>query len=173
VNPKRGRPEDAPSEYEAVKALLGLVEDAISPQIPTDGFRTDSASGRLALLALASLEPRDTDGAPLDLTVQFQTHGVAGVIELVPGHRAELGARGLWPAEASPPTGAEPAEILASHAIDSVAATCLLGKDIDGFVHHRNHVVAELAERFLARHVDSHAITRPSLTDLVVPDDDT
>lgn len=172
VHPKRGRPEDAPAEHDAVKALLALVEHEGPSSVDARNFRTDTAAGRLALLALASLEPRGPDGEPLELEAEFQEHGVAAVTELVPGFRAALGARALWPAGHLPPAGQEDPHVLASHAIDEVGASALRDHDFQRFVIHRGQLVTDLVHRFLAARVEQGAIVRPPLTDLLVPDDD-
>jgi hypothetical protein len=171
VHPRKGRPESAPAEHDAVATLLAAVPDEPARPAEVDRFQTNEAASRLALLALASLDPRDLDGAPLDLAAELEAHGVDAVTELVPGHRTWLGARGFWPGHARRPTGAEPADVLDSHAIDPAAARLLASGDGDAFVAHRGLAVSQLTQRFTDAHLQSGSTTRPPLADLLVGDE--
>ena len=172
VHPAKGSPEMAPSAYEAVETLLSAVPDDPAPPIGVDGFRTDSATGRLALLALAHLAPRSLTGEPIELAVELDRHGVSAITELVPGHRSNLAARGFWPGVGPFPTGHEGSDILSSHAIDDAGAAALRDGDVDRFLRERTRSIEELTARFLARRMEPGATIRPPLAELFVPDDD-
>ena len=137
VHPQRGRSDEEPTEYEAVRALLESAPKVAVPPVKLSGFRTNSPVGRLGLLALASLRPKDPEtGEQLDLTAVIEAHGVDAVTELVPGERSNLASRGFWPV-GSRPTGHEPVDVLASHAIDEAAAQALRAGDVDSFLLRR------------------------------------
>jgi hypothetical protein len=164
VNPVKGQPERAPSEYEAVSRLLASVPDRDQPPLLT-GFRTDKAASRLVLLALASLGPVDRNGRPLDLAALLDEQGVRAVTEFVPGWRSHAAARGFWPnPEHTPPRGAQP-DVLASHALTPEMVDRL--DDADVFVRLRADVLERLAGVFLANKVDTGALVRPPLSELV------
>lgn len=171
VHPVRGKPELAPSENDAVQTLLRSVPDDSPPTPGLRGFRTDAASGRLALLALASLGPLRPNGGALAVNAALNHDGAAAVTELVEGHRGELAARGFWPLGAAPPTGAEQRAILDSHAIDVPAAEALRSGRVDEFLDRRGDVVVALVGRFLAARIDRGAPVRAPLSELFVPDD--
>ncbi len=172
VNPKKGEPQHAPTEYEAVRNLLKYVPDRPIPSIPLDGFRTDSASSRIVLLALTSLHPLRPDGSELDLSGEFEKHGPEAVTELVHGHRTNAAARALWPPDAPRLTGMEDPRILRSHAIDEAAAECYRRHDIGGFLQHRAATLESVVRDFVIRHVEPSAIVRPPLEQLMVEDPD-
>lgn len=171
IHPVKGRPELAPHEHEAVRALLQSVPDEPPPPVELVPFRTDAASGRLALLGLASLAPRDLDGEPIDLAEVLDRKAVAAITEIVPGHRRSLAARGFWPSDQPRLTGYERTEVLSSHAIDLSAAAALRNGDIEGFLLRRGQLLRELVARFLATHVEYGAPVRPPLSDLFVSDE--
>lgn len=172
VHPSKGSPETAPSAYDAVAALLAAVQDGPSPSTEVEGFRTDSATGRLALLALAHLGPRGSTGEPIDLAAALDASGVRAITDLVPDHRSNLGARGFWPNVDPLPTGHEAPAVLASHAIDDAAAAALRAGDVDRFLRVRGHTIAEKAARLIGSRTEPGATIRPPLTELFVPDDD-
>lgn len=166
INPFEGDPERAPSEYDAVGRLLASVPDEEPPPVDLRGFRTDKASSRLILLALASLRPLDLNGEPLDLAASLEERGVKAVTELVPGHRSNAAARAFWPYR--PDTmveGTEPA-ILASHLVSpEVSGLLRHGSD---FVRLRSRDLERLVAEFVSNKVEHDAIVRPPLTDLIV-----
>lgn len=171
VHSKKGDPASAPPEYEAVLALVKSVADE-APTVMTDGpFRTDAVNGRLALLAMASLEPLRASGERIDLAAEFENHGLKAVTELVVGHRSQLAARGLWPIEDSPPLGTEPEVVLRTHGIDASAADALRRGDVAAFLAHRSATLEVLVARLLAVRVDQGALLRPPLSDLIVPEE--
>lgn len=172
VHPSKGRPKEAPTEHDAVTWLVRSVADDPPAAIDLAQLRTSTAAGRLALLALVSLSPLELDGDLVDVAAALEKRGVDAVTELVPGYRSSLGARGFWPVAARPPTGDEPAEVLASHAIDERAARALRNGSVGAFVANRSEFVQGLVHRFLNRHLDRRALLRPPLVDLIVPDDD-
>jgi len=171
LNPKKGDPSAAPGEYDAVRALLALVADEPPPTMRIALFRSDTALGRLALLALASLNPLRRDGAPVDVAQALQDHGIAAVTEFVRGRRGELAARGFWPVDALPPTGDEAPEILQSHGIVSEAADALRAGNVDAFLEARRNLLSNLIHRFLEVRVEAKALIRPPLADLIVGDE--
>lgn len=174
VHPQRGSPDSssAPTEYEAVRALLESAPTAAVPPVKLSPFRTDSPVGRLELLALASLRPKDPQtGEQLDLTAVIEDHGVDAVTELVPGGRSTLAGRGFWPV-GSRLTGHEPIGVLASHAIDEDAAHALRAGDVEAFLLRRETSLVQFIGNFLASRVDASVPIRPPIADLIVPDDE-
>lgn len=170
VHPGKGRPERAPSEHEAIRSLLAGLPDDGPPTIDLSS-RTDTAAGRLILLALANLEPRSPDGAPVDLAAALDGEGVGAVTELVRGHRSDLAARGFWPNGIPLPTGHELPEVLESHAINRLAAEALRRNDLDTFLEERRRHLTALVNEYLSSRVEAGAIVRPPLDQLFVPDD--
>lgn len=170
IHPRKGEIESAPPEYEAVSTLLAGVPDEPAREFPTDNFRTDSALGRLALLALVSLGPRSRDGAPIDVAASLGEFSIRAVTELVPDHRSELGARGFWPLGERSPEGTEADEVLASHAIHSSAALALQSQEFDLFVKRRGATISDLARGYLNSKIQSGAPVRPPIAELFVPD---
>lgn len=171
VNPTKRNVEQAPSEFEAVKSLLGSVPDEPAPKIDVDHFRTAFALGRLSLIALATLEPRDPSGEAIDIAEVLNKYKIKAITDLVPGQRTRLGARGFWPVGASRPTGHEAEPIRTSHAISDDAAEALREKDIEGFVQLRGNHVAELTRRFLIARLQRKSPVRPPLSELLVSDE--
>jgi hypothetical protein len=169
VHPVKCQPQKAPSAYDAVQALISSVSDD-EPTISDLNLQTNSAVGRLVLLALASLKPLSGDGTPIDLAHALDEHGVAAITALVPGHRATLAARGFWPVEAGLPSGREDSTVLASHALDAGAAQALRNADIEQFVADRGRRLTVLANRYVSEHVQSGALVRPPLDELLVED---
>jgi hypothetical protein len=170
VNPKKLKPHDAPTEYEAAKALLEYVTDSRVPPLSLDEFRTDRAHGRLILLAMASLGPLAPNGEPIDLAEEFERHGVAAVTDIVPGQRSKPAARGFWPVGAPPMTGHEDPAILKTHGVDDIAASKLASGDQQGFLERRQEILAEVVTNFLGSRLEPDALVRPPLEDLVVAD---
>lgn len=171
VNPRRLSPGTAPSSYEAVRNLLQAIPDTPAGEISLDRFRTDAVNGRLILLALASLEPRDGEGEVIDLAEEFDKRGVEAVTELVPGHRSDPAARGFWRAGYGRPSGAEESSVLESHAISSSAAAHLRDRDMDAFLDARRAALRDLVGSYLESRIEPGAIVRPPLADLVVADE--
>jgi hypothetical protein len=156
VNPNKGRPGDAPSEYEAVTRLLESVSDREPPRIPLTGFRTDKASSRLILLALASLGPKDMHGEPLDLAAILEKRGVKAVTEFVPGRRSHAATRGFWPyPEYSAIEGID-SEVLESHLITTEMAEPFV--DVDKFTKLRSAALARLVREFLYNKMEVKAL---------------
>lgn len=170
VNPEKLSPHKAPSSFHAVEALLGSTTDAVPPKISMQGFGTDKAYSRLILLALATLGPLDRRGQRIDLSGGFERLGVDIVTELVTNHRSDAAARGFWPA-GSRPTGHEDEKVLASHAVDSAAASMLRDRDIDGFLSARRRRLEELVRGFFSNRLEPDALVRPPLNDLVVAEE--
>ncbi|MFJ9135117.1 DUF262 domain-containing protein [Streptomyces sp. NPDC102256] len=172
VNPKKGMPGEAPSESDAVRALLRTVADEEPGDLRLTPFRAAKASGRLAQLALAAQEPRGLDGTKIDLAAEFEARGGQAVTDLVKNKRTDLGARGFWPYGSPAPTGHESAEVLASHVISSDSAMLLRESKIDEFVETRRRDIEELTHRFLSARIDAGSLIRPPLSLLVVEEED-
>jgi hypothetical protein len=170
VNPHKRSSDSVPSEYDAVATLLSLVGDEEPPYPKLEPFKTNSAAGRIALLALTILNPLSPAGTPIDIVGELEAHGRAAITELVPGNRANLAARGFWSVGLARPNGTESARVLASHAINEAAAEALRRKDIDTFLRTRGAEVLPLIHRYISARVDAKALTRPPLADLVVED---
>jgi hypothetical protein len=165
VNPTRGQPSVAPSEYEAVTRLLETVPDREPPRIPLTGFRTDKASSRLILLALASLEPRGMEGEPFDLALLLRVRGTDVVGEFVPGHRSHAAARGFWPYPANVPIPIWDPAVLRSQLL--IVEMTDPSVDGDEFVRLRAFFLGRLVREFLSSKVEVGAIVRPPLHDLI------
>ena len=171
INPKRLEPHAAPQEYDAVRNLLDTVPDIPVKAISLAGFRADKAQGRMILLALASLQPRRPDGTIIDLASEFEKHGAEAVAGLVSDHRSNAAARAFWPSDAARFDGKEDAEVLASHAIDGIAALRYREHDIHGFLQQRKELIGLLTVDFLNNRLEPGAIVRPPLEELIVADD--
>lgn len=171
VNPEKLVPDNAPSGFDAVQALLKWTTDAPVPRISLQGFRTDKAYSRLILLTLGSLNPLNAEGKRIEIAGGFERLGNDFVAELVLGHRSHAAARGFWP-RGSRPTGLEDPEILKSHAINHVAAKRLLEHDNDGFLIARSQRLDELVQGFLENRLEPGALVRPPLSDLIVAEDE-
>jgi Protein of unknown function DUF262 len=171
VHPTTGDPADAPEPFEAVRSLLALVQDEPPPDF-YGSSQTNSAAGRLALLALARRSPRTAGGQEIDIAHELQIHGVKAVTEVIPGFRSDLGARGFWPLESSPLTGHEAAEILASHLVTPQTALALRSADLDGALALRSRELAGAVETFLAVRLEHKALVTPPLDQLFVPEDE-
>ena len=169
VHPRKGHPDLAPTEYDAVRTLLASVGDDPPPPIDVDHFRTDTALGRLTLLALASLQPRDLEGAIIDLADLFERRGVKAVSDLVPGHRTLAAARGFW-LNTARPSGHEDPEVLDSHAIDVEAAAALRSDLEAAFLQRRGALIEALTHRYLNSHLEHGSAIRPPIAELLVPD---
>jgi hypothetical protein len=170
VNPRKAAPDLAPDELDAALGLLATVPDEEAPRTRLRPFRTESAAGRLALIALASLRPLDLNSKRIDLAAQFEEVGMAAVTDMVRERRGNLGARGFWPRRAGGPTGREESSILVSHAINGTAADLLIARDVQGFLEVRGAAIEALTTRFVAARVEAKALTRRSLISLVVAD---
>lgn len=166
INPIAGEPRAAPSEYKAVLRLLESVPDKPPSAVDLNGFRTDKASSRLILLALASLRPLDLKGEPLDLAGSLEERGVKAVTEFVPGHRSNAAARGFWPYPPDSFMFYEDPAVLASHLVSAEAAQLVLSSS--DFLRLRAFDLYKLVFQFLLNKVEFDAIVRPPLTDLIV-----
>ncbi len=172
VNPRKGNSAAAPDEFAAVQALLRAVPDESAPPVVRSPVRTNSAAGKLALLAIASLTPKDLSGEPVDIAGSLEAGGLPAVTELVRGRSNDLAARGFWPPGHKGPTGHEPDLVLRSHAINEVSARALRHGDVDGFLGARCVQLQSLVESYLRVKLDPGALVRPPLTSLLVPDVD-
>jgi hypothetical protein len=172
VHPQRGRPDEAPSEYDAVHALLESVPNAAPPPVELSRFRTNSTAGRLGMLALASQRPKDPEtGERLDLAAVIEAHGVRALTELVPACEAISPAGGSGPWVRALPVASR-FDVLTSHAIDEAGAQALRDGDVGSFVLRREALLTRLIGNFLASRIDASVPIRPPLADLVVPDEE-
>jgi Protein of unknown function DUF262 len=171
VNPMMLNRNEAPEEYEAVRKLINDVPDTPVTTVVLDNFGTDKAWGRLILLALASLHPLRPDGTTIDLAYEFEKHGPSTVTELVRRHASNVGARAFWPVDAQRLSGNEDPNILASHAIDDIAASLYRAGDTQGFLQRRAELIEPLVKDFLNNRLEPKAIVRPPLEELIVADD--
>jgi hypothetical protein len=172
VNPKGLEAADAPTEYEAVRALLQYVPDYMPTTLSLDHFRTGAAPSKLVLLALASLRPLRPDGTEIDLAEELEKHGLKAVTKLVPGYRSHAAARSFWPVSVPHLTGSEQPGVLRSHAIDDAAAAHYRQGNIAEFIRQRGASLENLLSGFIQNHVESGALVRPPLQDLMIPDPD-
>jgi hypothetical protein len=170
VNPKRLDPDKAPQEYEAVKNLLTDASDTPVTSVNLSSFRADKAQGRMILLALASLTPRRPSGTIVDLAAQFERYGNGAVAELIKGHRSDAAARAFWPSDDRPFSGDEALDVLMSHAIDRVAAARYRAGDTDGFLQRRGELIEPMVKDFLNSRLETGALVRPPLEDLIITD---
>lgn len=168
VNPEYLEIERAPSEFEAVKALLEFTADRPAPSLPLNNFKTNFANTRLILLALASLDPLRQDGTPVNLVEELESHGVEAVTQFVHGHRTNAAARGFWPIGSEPVVEVRDAAVLESHAISSDAIEALRNSSVELFLQRRGDVIERLTYSFLDSRLEVNALTRPSLKDLAL-----
>lgn len=169
VNPDHRTPETAPSAFDAVKALLEHVPNRPTPKPQFDDFKTNSASARLILLAMASLRPRAADGTVIDLAAELQSHGVDAVTDFVRDHRGFAAARGFWPRDAhTNPRDVSDPDILISHAITPAGVRSLRNRDVDGFIESRNATLSRLLYDYLDSRLEPNALLRPPLHDLAL-----
>lgn len=170
VNPVRLEPADAPEAFAAVEALLRNVPDQVPTPAPLDRFNSSSAAGRLAMLALADLQPRGLNGAPLDLPELFHEYATRVIVTLVGRRNSMLGARTLWNPKDRRLNGDDDSDILSTHAIDQIAAQYLRSGDVDAFLTHRGRALHLLVDDFLARKLEPGVKAVPPIEDLWVPD---
>jgi len=171
VHPTQGVPEDAPSAFDAVRALLDLVTEEPPPGF--DGSsQTNSAAGRLALLALVYRGPLGPDNEPIDVSRGLNEAGVRAIAEIIPGHRSRLEARGFWPLNAGRVRGNESDAILRSHLISGITADALRSDDIEGALKHRHEDIATVLQPFLEARLDNGRPVAPPINSLFVPDEE-
>lgn len=171
VNPVKRSPHESPDEHAAVASLLCMVPNEEPMDVVDTKFRTDRARGRLVLLGLVRLTPLEPGGSPFSVSAALDEFGADAITELVPGHRAMVGARGFWPVGTDRPHGSEDPEVLQSHAIDDAAASALRDGRDDDFVSIRMGQVRKLTADFLRSKVERDALARPPVAQLFVPED--
>lgn len=169
INPKKLDLSEAPSEYDAVKNLLEQVSDVPVTAVNLDEFRADKAQGRMILLALASLKPRRPDGTIINIAAELDDRGHDAYTDLVYGHRSNAGARAFWP-KGVKFTGREDREVLNSHAIDDVAARLYRSRKRAGFLQRRRQLLGPLVRDFVNSRLETNALVRPPLEELIVTD---
>jgi hypothetical protein len=172
INPKKLNLSAGPQEYDAVRSLLDQVSGTpVTVPISIYNFRADSAQGRLILLTLASLDPMRPNGTAIDLAVELENYGPGALSELVPGLRPNAAARAFWPTKEPRFTGNEDPHVLASHAVDSIAASRRRAGDVDGFIQRRTELLAPLVKDFINNRIEVKDLVRPPLDELIVLDD--
>ncbi len=129
-----------------------------------------SAQGRLILLTLASQHPMRPNRTAIDLAAEFEQNGASALTELVRGHRSNAAARAFWPVGEQRFSGNEDPDVLASHVVDRIAASRRRAGDVDGFIQRRTELLAPLVRDFINSHLDTNALVRPPLTELIVSD---
>lgn len=144
-------------EEGSARRLLALTPEQPSAEVHRlDRFHAAHARSRLQLCALASLRPRHTSGAPLDLAALLSTPGylppvvvettgaalASGVSNRLLHPREGMMARAL--AAASP-------EVCASHGVTEEARQALQEGDTEGFLEHRGQALQALFSRYFAR----------------------
>ncbi len=168
VNPAKLKVEKAPSEYEAVKALLERIPDRI-PVVPRlDNFKTNERNGRLILLALAALKPRGVDGGEIDLAALLEKNGTNAVTQFTRTGRTNAASRGFWPIDAPSITDIGDQTVLESHLIDTLALERLKLGDEEGFISKRGEKLQQVVNDFVHVRVEPGAIIRPPLEDLLI-----
>jgi hypothetical protein len=173
INPKKRLPHLAPDEFTAVRLLLDYVRDQELESLGLTTFRTDNATARLVLITLASLEPLNPTGEPIDVPRALRDHGVDAIGDLVPKHRSNVGARGFWLPDWPPVSGRESEAVLASHAISESAAARLKTVDIAGFLAERSRHVEQLTLDKVNGKLATGMRAQPPLASLLVPDPET
>jgi hypothetical protein len=168
IYPNKGKIEEVPDEYEAVKSLLEYVTDREADAVSITNFRTDKAQSRLILLALASLNPIDAHGKQIDIARLYNSRGVEAVSEFVKGHRTEAAARGFWPVDSPAITEIGAREVFDSHAISLEAERALKRGQVEAFLDLRRNTLRQIAQDFLSNRIEVDAILRPPLDDLLV-----
>ena len=169
VHPEHRSPAGAPSAYEAVRSLLDHTPDREALPLGLGNFRASFANPRLILLAMASLVPRNAEGAPVDLAAELQAHGADAVTELVRGHRTHAAARGFWPIseKVGPGDVADP-EVLRSHAMDERSAQLLRAGKVEEFLDARGRLLERLTSDYLNSRLEPGALIRPPLQELAL-----
>jgi hypothetical protein len=170
VNPKENDPQAAPNEVDAVLKLLNFVPDDPPPVLNTEPFRTDTAAGRMVLLALAHLKPLGDDGKRLEVAGLIEQHSLSKVTDLIRKRRGFIGARGFWPPDRPPLAATLPDKILASHLIDPELRRLLANGLIDEFIDLRGRLMLSNTKRFLTARIEPKMPARRPLSDLLVED---
>lgn len=162
-------------EETSVQTLLGLIR--VEPQRPFElpaSFDARADGSRVALLALAHLEPRDFEsGRPLDVAALLEENDKDSFVKIVKRAKASRSPanRTLYRLE-SPldrllldriASTSVDDPVLASHAIDPRAAECLVAGDVDGFLAIRAELLTEETRRFAARMAAWEHNDRPSI----------
>jgi hypothetical protein len=171
-------------EERSVQALLALLPRERQPVTFPETFDARAAGSRLALLALASLGPRNlSDGQPVDVAAMIEKDGADAfrlVVPVRPG--ALLLARSPANRTLHPGTGslrrllierinsAGPEDVaLASHAVSPAAARALSSGESAGFFEMRKQAMIEALERLGERLAgwSRHDHDRPSIAYLL------
>lgn len=170
INPDFSDPENAPTEFDAVRSLLEYTPDRPVPELSLENFNTKNANSRLILLASASRHPMNYDGTMIDLSKQFELYGSNAVTTFVPRARTIASARGFWPVDSESVTKVEDPDVLASHLIDKVAIERLRKADTDAFLTIRAAAINSLVRDFLDSRVEPGKQIRPPLRQLAIED---
>jgi hypothetical protein len=175
----KGLAENDTNEDGAVQTLIASVPRE-RPEQEQRPFRFGTAQGKLDLLGLASLGPRDLfEGDPLDVGPLLATHGGRAVLPILATDDANVSPvplRTLPNLLIHPPASRRvlmaalataPPEILMSHGFDAEATDALRSRDYQRMIEAR----ASRLSAYLASFVDEHARwnenDRPSLAALL------
>ena len=169
INPKKGHPEYAPDEYDAVRALLEPVRDARVTDLEMTSFRTDNAKARLVLLAIATLSPLQPDGTPIDIAAALDGLGVDAVGAMIPGARSDLGARSFW-LPGWPRASEVEDRVLASHGASAEAIAHLRAGDKSAFIADRGRLLTQLTLDRINGKIAPGKRTIPPISSMLVPD---
>jgi hypothetical protein len=173
INPRKRLPHLAPDEFTAVRSLLDHVRDEELSSLGLTTFRTDNAKARLVLITLASLNPLDPTGEPIDVPGALRDYGVDAIGDLVPRQRSNVGARGFWLPHWPPLSGNESEAVLLSHAIPQGVAARLKSGDLAAFMAERSRYVEQLTLDKINGKLAAGMRPQPPLSSLLVPDPET
>jgi len=177
---RRGIAAVGDDEEESIQRLLALVrrERPRAAELP-QSFDPRADGSRLALLALAHLGPRDLgSGEPLDVARLIEAVDKAAFRKIVDGGSSRT--RGAANRLIQPPSGTVGRllrrrlerngagdGVLASHAIDEIAAERLAADDAEGFLRRRAEVLVAELQRLGERMAAWDHSDRPSIDHLL------
>ncbi len=181
---RRGVAAISDDEEESAQALLRLLPRERLPVNLPEGFDARAAASRLALLALASLSPRDLEnGQMIDVASLINSKGVQAFRVILPIRKGSAPltkspANRLFYIDAGSPRGLFMARIraagvkdllLASHAISPEAAQALLEGRTTDFLEARRQVMTQTLEQLGDRLAgwSRHDRDRPSVSYLL------
>jgi hypothetical protein len=170
VHPTFGQVELAPDAFNAVRALLGSVDEQTAPAPSIFPFITRRASAKQVLLALASLSPLEPDGSVLNVGNALNLLGTEAVGQIVSAPMSAAGSRALWLPEYGEFTGEESVAVLNSHLVDTELAAYIRAGEITRFLRARTAAMVDLTLAFLNAKMEIGWPVRPPLTSLLVGD---
>lgn len=175
---RRGINAVGPNGEISVQRLLSLLHKDARPrdfELPA-AFDARADDTRLALLALAHLEPKDIEsGAPLDVAGLLEQEDKAAFVKIFEGRSIGLVSspanRLIYPPgrpirsvlSKRIKTPSRSPDVLVSHAIDAQAAALLAQEDAEGFLRARSEALTRHVRRFADRMAAWSASDRPSI----------